>query len=81
MQIYKLEKIFIYRKNIKEPDLGDKLVFENEKYALIREEIYRRYITRRYSAEILDNSRIDIDKLAEEVYNKIKNREKGMEER
>ena len=76
MQIYKLEKIFIYRKNIKEPDLGDKLVFENEKYALIREEIYRRY-----SAEILDNSRIDIDKLAEEVYNKIKNREKGMEER
>ena len=61
--------------------MGDKLVFENEKYALIREEIYRRYITRRYSAEILDNSRIDIDKLAEEVYNKIKNREKGMEVR
>lgn len=77
------QKRFIERKNIKKPALGDKLVFENKKDAILREQIFRRYITRRYNAEILDNSNIDIDELANKIYNKIKNRniEKDMEER
>lgn len=77
------QKRFLERRTIKEPAFGDKLVFEDRKDALLREQLFRRYITRRYDAEILDNSNIDIDKLVEEVYDKIKDKniEKDMEER
>lgn len=77
------QKRFLERRSVKEPAFGDKLVFEDKKDALLREQLFRRYITRRYDAEILDNSNIDIDKLVEEVYNKIKNKniEKDREER
>ena len=77
------QKRFFERKCIKEPAFGDKLVFEDEKDALLREQLFRKYIVKRYNAEILDNSSINIEKLAGEVYNKIKNKniKKDMGER
>lgn len=75
------QKRFLERMSVKEPAFGDKLVFEDKRDALLREQIFREYITMRYETEVLDNSDIDIDKLVDEVYNKIKNNniEKGKE--
>lgn len=77
------QKRFQERKSIKKPAFGDKLVWEDREQALLREYIFRRYMTRRYNAEILDNSNIDINRLVDAVYHKIKNknREIYMEER
>ena len=66
------QKRFMDRQSIKKPAFGDKLVFEDRQKAILREGLFRMYITKKYNAKVIDNSNINIDELLNKLYSEIK---------